>query len=168
VASVNRVILIGNLGKDPEMRYLPSGEASATLALATTETWKDKQGAKQEKTDWHRVEFIGRTAEVCGEYLKKGSSVYVEGRISYDSWDDKATGEKKYMTRIRGDRMQMMGTKPGGGSGGDASFEDGGQSGGGSQRASAPSRPAAGPSGGSAPAAKKPAKMDDFDDDIPF
>jgi single-strand DNA-binding protein len=165
MASVNRVTLIGNLGKDPEMRYLPSGEASATLALATTETWKDKQGAKQEKTDWHRVEFIGRVAEVCGEYLKKGSSVYVEGRISYDSWDDKATGEKKYMTRIRGDRMQMMGSKPGGGSGGDASFEDGG---GAPQRA--PSRPAAsaGPSGGGAPAAKKPAKMDDFDDDIPF
>jgi single-strand DNA-binding protein len=164
VASVNRVILIGNLGKDPEMRYLPSGEASATLALATTETWKDKQGAKQEKTDWHRVEFIGRTAEVCGEYLKKGSSVYVEGRISYDSWDDKTTGEKKYMTRIRGDRMQMMGSKPGGGSGGDASFEDGA---GAPQRA--PSRPAS--SGGQAsgaPAAKKPAKMDDFDDDIPF
>jgi single-strand DNA-binding protein len=166
MASVNRVILIGNLGKDPEMRYLPSGEASATLALATTETWKDKQGAKQEKTDWHRVEFIGRVAEVCGEYLKKGSSVYVEGRISYDSWDDKATGEKKYMTRIRGDRMQMMGTKPGGGSGGDASFDNGGESGGasGGNRAPAPARQA--PSG--APAAKKPAKMDDFDDDIPF
>jgi single-strand DNA-binding protein len=166
MASVNRVILIGNLGKDPEMRYLPSGEASATLALATTETWKDKQGAKQEKTDWHRVEFIGRVAEVCGEYLKKGSSVYVEGRISYDSWDDKATGEKKYMTRIRGDRMQMMGTKPGGGSGGDASFDNGGESGGasGGNRAPSPARQA--PSG--APAAKKPAKMDDFDDDIPF
>jgi single-strand DNA-binding protein len=158
MASVNRVILVGNLGKDPEMRYLPSGEASATLSIATSEQWKDKQGNKQERTDWHRVEFIGRTAEVAGEYLKKGSSVYIEGRIQYDSWDDKTTGEKKYMTRIRGDQMKMLGSKNG--SGGDASFEGG-------ERAPAPARAAGGGSGASA-APKKPAKMDDFDDDIPF
>ncbi len=166
MASLNRVMLIGNLGRDPEMRYLPSGEAVAVLAMATTEQWKDKAGAKQERTDWHRIEFIGRTAEVVGEYLKKGSSVYIEGRIQYDSWDDKATGEKKYSTKIRGDRMQMLGAR---GSGGDASFDDSSNS---AEQSSAPRPPAApraASGGGNAPAAaKKPAKMDDFDDDIPF
>lgn len=108
---LNKVMLIGNLGRDPEMRHLPNGEAVAVLNIATTEQWKDKSGAKQERTDWHRIEFFGRTAEVCGEYLKKGSSVYIEGRIQYDSWDDKATGEKKYSTKIRGDRMQMLGMR---------------------------------------------------------
>jgi single-strand DNA-binding protein len=132
-------MLIGNLGGDPEMRYLPNGDAVASFGLATTEQWKDKAGAKSERTDWHRVEFIGRTAEVCGEYLKKGSSVYIEGRIQYDSWDDKATGEKKYSTKIRGDRMQMLGGK---------------------QAENAPAKkPTAKPA--------KPSK-DGFDDDIPF
>ena len=92
------------------MRYLPSGEAVATFSVATTESWKDKQGGKQERTDWHRVEFIGRTAEVCGEYLKKGAPVYIEGRIQYDKWTDKE-GVEKTMTKIRGDRMQMLGGK---------------------------------------------------------
>ena len=107
--SLNRVMLIGHLGRDPEMRHLPNGDAVAVLSLATSEQWKDKSGAKQERTDWHRIEFFGGTAEVCGKYLHKGSSVYIEGRIQYDSWDDKATGEKKYSTKIRGDRMQMLG-----------------------------------------------------------
>jgi single-strand DNA-binding protein len=166
MASLNRVMLIGNLGRDPEMRYLPSGEAVAVLNMATTEQWKDKSGAKQERTDWHRIEFIGRTAEVAGEYLKKGSSVYIEGRIQYDSWDDKATGEKKYSTKIRGDRMQMLGAR---GGGSDASFDDDG--GGAPSRAPSPVRASngggAGGAGGNA-ASRKPAKPDDFDDDIPF
>lgn len=160
MASVNKVTLIGNLGRDPEMRYLPSGEAVASFSVATTETWKDKQGAKQERTDWHRIEFIGRTAEVCGEYLKKGMPVYIEGRIQYDKWTDKE-GVEKTMTKIRGDRMQMLGSKGGGGGGGsDTSYDDGG----GSAPAPAPrAAPAGAPSGGA-----KKSKLDDFDDDIPF
>lgn len=155
MASVNRVTLIGNLGRDPEMRYLPSGEAVASFSVATTEKWKDKSGATQERTDWHRIEFIGRTAEVCGEYLKKGAPVYIEGRIQYDKWTDKE-GQEKTMTKIRGDRMQMLGGRSGGG--GDASYDDGG--------APAPA-PRAAPAGAPASGAKK-SKLDDFDDDIPF
>ncbi|TAG80870.1 MAG: single-stranded DNA-binding protein [Betaproteobacteria bacterium] len=160
MASVNRVTLIGNLGRDPEMRYLPSGEAVASFSIATTEQWKDKQGNKQERTDWHRIEFIGRTAEVCGEYLKKGMPVYVEGRIQYDKWTDKE-GQEKTLTKIRGDRMQMLGSKGGGGGGGgDASYDDGGDS---APRPSAARPPASAPAGGA-----KKSKLDDFDDDIPF
>jgi single-strand DNA-binding protein len=159
MASVNRVTLIGNLGRDPEMRYLPSGEAVASFSVATTEKWKDKSGNAQERTDWHRIEFIGRTAEVCGEYLKKGAPVYIEGRIQYDKWTDKE-GQEKTMTKIRGDRMQMLGGRSGGG-GGDASYDDGD-----SAPRPAASRPAAA-SGGAAPVQKK-SKLDDFDDDIPF
>jgi single-strand DNA-binding protein len=167
MASLNRVMLIGNLGRDPEMRYLPSGEAVAVVNIATTEQWKDKAGAKQERTDWHRIEFFGRQAEVVGEYLKKGSAIYVEGRIQYDSWDDKATGEKKYSTKIKGDRMQMLGGRSGGS---DASFDDSaenGGGGGGNNRSSTPPQRSAGAASGGA--AKKPSnKIDDFDDDIPF
>jgi single-strand DNA-binding protein len=154
MASVNRVTLIGNLGRDPETRYLPSGEAVATFSIATTEKWKDKSGGAQERTDWHRIEFIGRTAEICGEFLKKGMPVYIEGRIQYDKWTDKE-GVEKTLTKIRGDRMQMLGTKGGGAnsSGGDSSDGD-----------SAPRAPA--PS--AAPPAAKKSKLDDFDDDIPF
>ncbi len=160
MASVNRVTLIGNLGRDPEMRYLPSGEAVASFSIATTEQWKDKQGNKQERTDWHRIEFIGRTAEVCGEYLKKGMPVYVEGRIQYDKWTDKE-GQEKTLTKIRGDRMQMLGSKGGGGGGGgDAPYDDGGDS---APRPSAARPPAGAPAGGA-----KKSKLDDFDDDIPF
>ena len=89
MASVNKVILIGNLGRDPEVRYLPSGDAVANLNLATTEKWKDKNGEQQEQTEWHRVAFFGRQAEICGEYLQKGSSVYVEGRLQTRKWTDK-------------------------------------------------------------------------------
>jgi single-strand DNA-binding protein len=166
LASVNKITLIGNLGKDPEMRYLPSGEAVAVFNIATTETWKDKQGGKQERTDWHRVEFIGRLAEVCGEYLKKGSSIYVEGSVRYDKWTDK-DGLEKTMTKIRGDRMQMLGGRAGGGGGGDTSFDDGDRSdkGGSTPRSSSQPSGSASSSGAAAP---KKAKLDDFDDDIPF
>ena len=164
MASVNRVTLIGNLGRDPEMRYLPSGEAVATFSLATTEQWKDKQGGKQERTDWHRIEFIGRTAEVCGEYLKKGAPCYIEGRIQYDKWTDKE-GVEKTMTKIRGDRMQMLGGRTGGG-GSDTSYDD--DKGGSTPRTTG--QPMGGSGSGNAPASSAPkkAKLDDFDDDIPF
>ena len=140
MASVNHCIILGNLGQDPTLRYLPSGEAVATFSVATTEQWKDKQGGKQERTDWHRVEFIGRTAEVCGEYLKKGAPVYIEGRIQYDKWTDKE-GVEKTMTKIRGDRMQMLGGK--------------------SEGSSEPKRE-------ESPSAPRKAKLDDFDSEIPF
>lgn len=138
MASVNKAIILGNLGKDPEMRYLPSGEAVATFSVATTETWKDKSGSKQERTDWHRIEFIGKLAEVCGEYLKKGAPVYIEGRIQYDKWTDKENVEKT-KTKIRGDKMQMLGSRDAG------------------ERQ--PQKPTS---------AQPAAKLDDFSDDIPF
>jgi single-strand DNA-binding protein len=163
MASVNKIILVGNLGKDPEMRYLPSGEAVAVFNMATTETWKDKQGGKQDRTDWHRVEFIGRIAEVCGEYLKKGSSIYVEGSVRYDKWTDK-DGVEKTMTKIRGDRMQMLGARTGGG--GDTGYDDSGSDRS-SERGGSTPRSAGQPMGSAAAPAKK-AKLDDFDDDIPF
>lgn len=115
MASLNKALIIGNLGRDPEMRYLPSGEAVANLAIATTEKYKDKQGQQQEATEWHRVSFFGRTAEVCGHHLKKGSQVYIEGSIRTRKYTDKE-GVEKYTTEIRGDRMQMLGGKPEGSS----------------------------------------------------
>jgi single-strand DNA-binding protein len=153
MASVNKVILVGNLGADPEMRYLPSGEAVANLRLATTDSWKDKDGAKQEVTEWHRVSFFGRQAEVCGQYLKKGSQIYVEGSIRTRKWQDK-DGQDKYSTEIRGDRMQMLGRREGMG-GSDAPTRDAG---------------GAGRSGGGKPAPQPAAgsNFNDFEDDIPF
>ncbi|MBX3715492.1 MAG: single-stranded DNA-binding protein [Burkholderiales bacterium] len=151
MASVNKVILIGNLGRDPETRYMPDGGAVANVSIATTDTWKDKNGEKQEKTEWHRVAFFGKLAEIAGEYLKKGSQVYVEGRLQTRKWQDK-DGQDKYTTEIIADRMQMLGSRQGMG---------GGDREGGGERES--SRPAAKPAG-------KPAgsKFDDFEDDIPF
>lgn len=155
MASVNKAILIGNLGKDPEVRYMPSGEAIANITLATTDTWKDKSGEKQEKTEWHRVSFFGRLAEIVGEYLKKGSPVYVEGRIQTRKWQDKE-GQDRYTTEIVADRMQMLGSKSSGG----GSFEV------------VENKPAAASSGNAAASAKTaPAakgSFDNFDDDIPF
>jgi single-strand DNA-binding protein len=149
MASVNKVILIGNLGADPEVRYLPSGEAVANLRIATTEQWKDKNGDKQEATEWHRVSFFGRQAEVCGQYLKKGSSVYVEGSIRTRKWQDQS-GQDRYSTEIRGDRMQMLGGRGAGGSADyDAPVSDSGRGRSGGQ----------GSSGGG---------FDAMDDDIPF
>ncbi|MEW6591777.1 MAG: single-stranded DNA-binding protein [Pseudomonadota bacterium] len=157
MASVNKVILVGNLGRDPEMRYLPSGEAVANLAIATTDKYKDKSGQMVEQTEWHRVAFFGRTAEVCGQYLKKGSQVYVEGSIRSRKYTDKE-GVERTAYEIRGDRMQMLGSRGGGGV---ADMDDGGYS----QPA-----PKAAPRAQSAPAEKRPASsgFDDMDDDIPF
>jgi single-strand DNA-binding protein len=112
MASINKVILIGNLGRDPEMRATHTGEAIATLSLATTDSWVDKQtGQKQENTEWHRVTFFGKTAEIAGQYLRKGSALYVEGSIRTRKWHDDASGQDKYTTEIRGDRMQMLGSR---------------------------------------------------------
>jgi single-strand DNA-binding protein len=113
MASVNKVILIGNLGADPETRYLPSGDAVTNIRIATTEAWKDKGGEKQEHTEWHRIAFFGKQAEIAGEYLKKGSPVYVEGRIRTRKWQDK-DGQDRYSTEIVADRMQLLGTRGGG------------------------------------------------------
>ncbi len=156
MASVNKVILIGNLGRDPETRYTTGGDAVTNLNIATTETWKDKAGEKQEKTEWHRVVLFGRQAEIAGEYLKKGRSVYIEGRLQTRKYTDK-DGVEKYATEVVGDRMQLLGSREGSG-GGDAEFSGGGGR-----------REGGAPAGGGKPAAaaKKPA-TDDFDDDIPF
>ena len=108
MASVNKVILIGNLGRDPEMRYTPSGTAVATLSLATKEEWKGKDGQKQESTEWHRVVAWGRLGEICGEYLHKGSQIYIEGKLQTKAWEDKE-GNKRYTTEVVAQRMQMLG-----------------------------------------------------------
>jgi single-strand DNA-binding protein len=113
MASVNKAILVGHLGRDPEMRYVPSGDAVANFSIATTESWKDKQGVKQEKTEWHRISMFGKQAEIAGEYLKKGSSVYIEGRIQTRTWQDKE-GNERQTTEIVADRMQMLGGKSSG------------------------------------------------------
>src|SRR5690349_19378109 len=153
MASVNKVILIGNLGRDPEVRYMPSGDAVATLNLATTEKWKDKNGEAQEQTEWHRVSFFGRQAEICGEYLRKGSSIYVEGRLQTRKYTDKE-GVERYSTEIRGDRMQMLG-----GRSGSARFDN----------STREPEPATAPSVAGKPAGpKKSGGFDDLDDDIPF
>lgn len=110
MASINKVILIGNLGKDPEIRYMPNGDAVANITLATTETWKDKTGEKQERTEWHRVTFYRRLAEIAGEYLKKGRSVYVEGRLETRKWTDK-NGVDRYTTEVIASEMKMLGSK---------------------------------------------------------
>jgi single-strand DNA-binding protein len=156
MASVNKVILVGNLGRDPEMRYLPSGEAVVNLALATTDKFKDKSGEMKEQTEWHRVSFFGRTAEVCGQYLKKGSQIYIEGSLRTRKYTDK-DGVEKYATEIRGDRMQMLGSKGGGGM---ADMDDSGYNQQAAPRAQArPSAPAARPASSG---------FDDMEDDIPF
>jgi single-strand DNA-binding protein len=154
MASVNKVIIVGNLGRDPETRYMPEGGAITNISVATTDKWKDKSGEMQEKTEWHRVAFFGKLAEIAGEYLKKGSQVYVEGRLQTREWEK--DGVKRYTTEIIANQMQMLGSRQGMGGGGDRDSESGGSS-----------RPA------SKPAAAKAAgggggKFDDMEDDIPF
>ena len=157
MASVNKVIIVGNLGRDPETRYLPSGEAVTNISVATTETWKDKaSGEKKEATEWHRISAFGKLAEIMGEYLKKGSQVYIEGSLKTRKYQDKETGKDRYSTEIRADRMQMLGSRSGAGA--PPSDDSGGES---APKGAGASKPAAA-------AAKKPAgKFDDMEDDIP-
>jgi len=150
--SVNKVILIGNLGKDPEVRYTPNGLAVANITMATTEAWKDKQtGTNQEKTEWHRVVFYQRLAEIAGEYLKKGSKIFIEGRLQTRKWQDKNTGQDRYTTEIIADSMQMLDSKGTSAS----SFE-------------AASNPTEKMESSSVPALATEPAMEGFDDDIPF
>ncbi|HUN69140.1 MAG TPA: single-stranded DNA-binding protein, partial [Burkholderiales bacterium] len=160
MASVNKVIIVGNLGRDPETRYLPSGEAVTNVSIATTDTWKDKAtGEKKEATEWHRVAFFGRLAEIAGEYLKKGSQVYVEGSLRTRKWQDKE-GKDRYTTEIRADTMQMLGSRSGAGEPrGEARGEP---------RGDAAPRSEGAPKAGPAPAKKPAGKFDDMEDDIPF
>ena len=148
---INKAIIVGNLGRDPEVRYTSNGNAIANITVATTESWKDKQsGERQEKTEWHRVVFFGRLAEIAGEYLKKGSQVYIEGRLQTRKWEDKS-GQERYTTEIVASEMQMLGSRGGGAS--EASDDD----------YSSEARSAAGSSGGGTSGGDP-----DLDDDIPF
>lgn len=158
--SLNKVMLIGRLGKDPETRYMTNGEAVTNVGLATSETWKDKSGEKQEKTEWHNLVFYRRLAEIAGEYLKKGSMIYVEGKLQTRKYTDKA-GVEKYSTEIIVNEMQMLGSKAGGA----GSFEvvENQQE---APARAAPARVAATPA--ARPAAPAKSNFDNFDDDIPF
>ena len=149
MASVNKVILIGNLGADPEMRYLPAGDAVATLRLATTDVWKDKAtGEKKEATEWHRVVLWRKLGEIAGQYLKKGAQIYIEGSLKTRKWQDQS-GTDRYTTEIVGDVMKMLGSRPAG-----------------TDSAPAPARPAQG--NAAPPAAGSSDGFGDFTDDIPF
>ncbi|MBP8133140.1 MAG: single-stranded DNA-binding protein [Zoogloea sp.] len=192
MASVNKVILVGNLGKDPETRYAPSGDAICNITLATTDTWRDKaSGEKREATEWHRVAFFGKLAEIAGQYLRKGSQVYVEGSLRTRKWQDK-DGQDRYTTEIRADEMKMLGSRQGmggsdapsrnegsfgGGAGGGAPAGGGNRDAGyGGGRDSNYGGGSGGGFGGGAPAPSAPAApkkpagggFGDFDDDIPF
>lgn len=156
MASLNKVMLIGNLGKDPEVRYLPNGDAVANFTIATSETYKDKNGDKQEKTEWHNITCYRRLGEIAGQYLKKGRPVYIEGKIQTRKWQDKE-GKDRYTTEIIADEMKMLGGRDGGDSAGA----------GGNEFTSAPPAPRA-----NAPQAARPQQasrpVDEFEDDIPF
>ena len=154
MASVNKVIIVGNVGRDPETRYMPSGDAVTNISVATSDRYKDKQtGEMKENTEWHRIAFFGKLAEIVAEYVKKGSQIYIEGRLQTRKWQDKE-GKDRYTTEIVADRMQMLGSR-----------------GGGSESMGQPrSAPAPAEGGAAKPAAKKGggASFDDMDDDIPF
>jgi len=162
MASVNKVILVGNLGRDPEMRYMPNGEAVCNFSIATTDNWKDKNGQKQERTEWHNIVIYRKLAEIAGEYLKKGRPVYIEGRLQTRKWEK--DGVTRYTTEIIADQMQMLGSREGGGNTYEVMDED----------QSMPSSPSQASSSQPAPRhapAAKPAgssNFDDFEDDIPF
>ncbi|NUT62619.1 single-stranded DNA-binding protein [Herbaspirillum sp. C9C3] len=175
MASVNKVIIVGNLGRDPETRYMPNGEAVTNIAVATTESWKDKNtGEKKELTEWHRITFYRKLAEIAGQYLKKGSQIYVEGRLQTRKWQDKE-GVERYTTEIIADTMQMLGGRQGAGGGGGGMDEGGyggggggGSYGGGAPRQSAGGGAAAGGAPRQQPAQRPAANFSDMDDDIPF
>jgi single-strand DNA-binding protein len=178
---INKVILVGNLGQDPEVRYMPSGGAVANISIATSESWKDKQtGQPVDKTEWHRIVFFNRLAEIAGEYLKKGSQVYVEGKLQTRKWQDQA-GVDRYSTEVVANELQMLGGRQGQGDnnmGGDPGYSAEPSYGGGmpsgnaavggmnSGMSNAPQKPQAPKPSQQAPAA--PPSMDSFDDDIPF
>ena len=193
MASVNKVIIVGNLGRDPEMRTFPSGDQVANVTIATTDRWRDKNtGENREATEWHRVVFNGRLAEIAGQYLRKGSQVYVEGSLRTRKWTDPQSGQERYATEIRADQMQMLGSRQGmggGNGGGGGGYDDGGYGGndGGYDAPPAPQRrtaPAAPMAQRPAPAPMQPRQapapapvqqapransgFDDMDDDIPF
>jgi len=169
MASVNKVILVGNLGRDPEVRYSPDGAAICNVSIATTSNWKDKNsGERREETEWHRVVFYNRLAEIAGEYLRKGRAVYVEGRLKTRKWQDKDSGQDRYATEIVADQMQMLGGRDSGADGGGGSGGGSGGGGyggteyGGARQQPARERPA--------PAQQTPAaaNLADMDDDVPF
>jgi len=150
MASVNKVIVVGNLGKDPETRFLPDGKAVCSFSVATTDKWTDKaSGDKKEQTEWHRISAFGRLAEICGEYLKKGSQVYIEGKLRTRKWQDKE-GQDRYTTEIIADAMQMLGSRSGMGGGESREMRE------------------PPPMGESKPAKKPAGQFQDMDDDIPF
>ena len=165
MASVNKVILVGNLGRDPEVRYMPNGEAVCNFSIATTDSWKDKAGAKQERTEWHNIVMYRKLAEIAGEYLKKGRPVYVEGRLQTRKWQTKE-GQDRYTTEIIADQMQMLGGREGGSN---ASYDGSMDQSSGmddSSYSQAPARQANVPAAKAAPAGGN--NFDDFEDDIPF
>ena len=169
---INKVILIGNLGADPETRAMPSGTTVANLRIATSESWRDKQsGEQQERTEWHRVALFGRLAEIAGEYLRKGSQVYIEGSLRTRKWQDKQ-GNERYSTEIIGNELQMLGGRGGAAAGAGAGAEGGARAGGGAGAAHAyPEESAGGASqggGGGAGGGSKGGTGEEFDDDIPF
>ncbi len=157
MASVNKVILVGNLGRDPEVRYSPEGAAVCNMSIATTSTWKDKaSGERREETEWHRVVMYNRLAEIAGEYLARGRSVYIEGRLKTRKWQDKDTGADRYSTEVVADQMQMLGGR-----------DDGGQEAAPRQQRTPAQRPAPQQRPTPAPASSN-ADLSDMDDDIPF
>jgi len=169
MASVNKVIIVGNLGRDPETRYATSGSAICNITVATSRQWKDKtSGEKKEETEWHRVVFYDRLAEIAGEYLKKGRPVYVEGRLKTRKWQDKE-GVDRYTTEIVAEEMQLLGSREGsgGGGGGGGDVEFGSAGGGGAARSGGGAGAGAGAKSSGGGGGAKP-KTDDFDDDIPF
>ncbi|MCG2597357.1 single-stranded DNA-binding protein [Achromobacter insuavis] len=167
MASVNKVILVGNLGRDPDVRYSPDGAAVCNISVATTSSWKDKtSGQKREETEWHRVVMYGRLAEIAGEYLAKGRSVYIEGRLKTRKWQDKDTGADRYSTEIVADQMQMLGGREDGGGGGGSNDDAPARQ---PQQRAPAQRPAPqqSPAPQAAPAAGR-SDLADMDDDIPF
>ena len=181
MAGVNKVIIIGNLGNDPDMRYMPSGEAVANLSIATSETWTDRNtGEKREKTEWHRVVAFRKLAEIIGQYCKKGSKIYIEGKLQTRKWTDQS-GQNRYTTEIIADEMQMLDSRGSGGGdwgssqgqdygnqgGDDYGYNDYGNSGGGNQRNSMPNKPVP-PQNDNGGFGGPALDQDTFDDDIPF